>query len=521
MSMNSHNTDSSVQETVKAPRGSRKLRFGTIAAITTVMVIAVVLLLNVVMDTLEERYPLTVDLTADNLFTLDENSVTLAKGIQTPVEIVVFAEEGYFAAPNTGSDVTDKILTQFYEALKQYQSLSGGKVSYRFVDLDANPTLATKYAVYSVSNGSILFLCGERYQTCHINDLYSYEANYTTYTYDYTSEVESVLAAKINMVSAASVKKAVILVGHEEIADVITNMEKMLSNNGCEVAQLDITASAEPAEDTSVFIIPGASQDYTAAEIAKLRGWLDNGGKRERDLVVLVNPVTLLPNLQEMLADEYGIEVLDQLVCETDANNVYDMDSYNTYGDVADTDFTAELTGNRVLAPLTRPLKVTITSSTDESTYAKTLYTFGETAKVQDLAAAITAATEEETAIETKNAAEYPIVGAAYTTDRLYDNNDQRYYTTDVMVYGTVMFANSTTMDVTSACNEDLFLAVFRGLTGLESVITVSDKPLSGETLDFGGSKVPTVLGIYVFTIGLPTVLVAIAIIVFVRRRRL
>ena len=515
------NTDSSVNETVKTSRASRKLRFGTIAAVTTVVVVAIIMLLNVVMDIVEERYPLTVDLTAENLFTLDEDSVALAKGIAVPVEIVVFAEEGYFSAPNTGSDVTDKILTQFYEALKQYQSLSGGKVSYHFVDLDANPTLATKYEAYAVSNGSILFLCGERYQTCHINDLYSYEANYTTYTYDYSSEVESVMAAKINLVSASVVKNVVFLTGHSEVTDVITNLKTLLNNNGCDVSELDIAASAEPPEEVDAFVIAGASTDYTADEIAKLRGWLDNGGKRERDLVVLINPLSRLPNLQEMLADEYGIEVLDQLVCETDANNVYNMDQYNAYANVVETDFTAGMTDQRVLAPLSRPLKVTITSSTDESTYAKTLYTFGETAKVQDLAEALNAVNENETTIETKEAAEYPIVAAAFTTDRIYDNPDQRYYTTDVIVYGTVMFANANTMDITSACNEELFLSVFRGLTGLESVITVSDKPLSGETLDFGGSKVPTVLGLYVFTIGLPLLLIGMAIVVFLRRRRL
>ncbi len=520
--MNKHpNTDGSVNETVKTSRGSRKLRFGAIAAATTAVVVAVILLLNIAMDAIEERYPLTVDLTAENLFTLDEDSVTLAKGITTPVEIVVFAEEGYFSSANTGSDVTDKILTQFYEALKQYQSLSGGNVSYRFVDLDANPTLATKYEAYSVSNGSILFLCGERYQTCHINDLYSYEANYTTYTYDYSSEVESVLAAKINLVSATAVKNVVFLTGHEEVADVIGNLKSLLNNNGCDVSELNIAASAEPPENADVFIIAGASSDYTADEIAKLRGWLDNDGKRERDLVVFINPLTRLPNLQEMLSDEYGIEVLDQLVCETDANNVYNMDQYNAYANVVETDFTKGLLNQRALAPLCRPLKVTITSSTDESTYAKTLFTFGETAKVQDLAQALSAVQDKETTIETKDAAEYPVAGAAFTTDRIYDNNDNRYYTTDVMVYGTVMFASSSTMDITSACNEDLFLSVFRGLTGLESVITVSDKPLSGETLDFGGSKVPTALGIYVFTIGLPALLVLIAIVVFVRRRRL
>lgn len=513
-------TDDSVAPTPKKRRISRKWRFGTIAFVTTAVVVAVVILLNVVMDTVEERFPLTVDLTAEGTFTLSDESIQLAKGVEKPVEIVVFTAESFFSAPNTGVDMMDTVLTQFYQTIKQYQAQSDGNVTYRFVDLDANPTLAAKYEAYGIESGSILFLCGERYQTITLYDLYDYDGSqYEGYTY--TSEVERVIAAKVNLVSASTVKKVVMLTGHEEMDEIITSMDSVLTANGCDVEQLDITASSEPPEDVGVFVIPAAGEDYSADEIARLRKWLDNNGKRERDLVVLFDWQTRTPNLQEMLADEYGLQVLDQVVCETDANNVFNMNMYYSYADVADTDFTADLTEERALMPATRPINVTVTDSKDESMYGKALITFGETAKVQDLAKALSTDSTDETEAEPVAAEEYPLVGAAYTTDRLYDNNDNRYYTTDVMVFGSAMFAYSQTMDVSSACNEELFLNTFRGLTGLESVISVSNKTLGAETLDFSGSLVPAVLGIGVFTIGLPAILIIVAIVVFVRRRRL
>jgi len=281
---------------------------------------------------------------------------------------------------------------------------------------------------------------------------------------------------------------------------------------------LDITASSEPPADVDAFVIAGATDDYTVEEITKLRGWLDNDGKRERDLVVFLDPATVQPNLNEMLADEFGIVVEDALVSETDTDNVYNMVAYNTYADVAQTDYTQAFSGQRVLIPMARPLTLTLTESSEESKFSKPLVTFGETARVQELSKF---GMNEEEAPEAQKADSYPIVAAAYTTDRLYDNNDHRYYTTDVMVFGSVMFGYETVLDVTSACNEEMFLSVFRGLTGLESVISVSNRPLSQESLDFGGSKVPAVLGLGVFTIGLPVLLVALSIVVFVRRRRL
>ena len=512
------------EETVQKPkkRLSQKWRLGTVAAVTTAIVVAVILLLNLVMDTLEKRYPLTLDLTSDGTYTLSQDSIDLAKGVQNEVEIVVFLDENIFISGNTGSDVLDTVLTQFYNTLQQYQAVSGGKVTYRFVDLDSSPTLAATYQDYNIKSGSILFLCGDRYQVISYQDLYSYDANYYEASMSYSSEVERVVAAKINLVSAAVTKKVTLLTGHGENAEVLADIEKVLNNNGCEVEQVDITASAQPSEESSVLVIPGATSDYSADEIAQLRKWIDNDGKREVDLMVLVSYQSRLPNLYEMLNDEYGVEVLDEIVCETDAANVYAQNPYYAYGDIASTDFTADLTEVRVLMPYTRAMKVHTTESTDESMYAKKLVTFGETAKVQPLSATL----GEEgapTGVESlEKADEYPVVGAAYVTDRLYDNNDKTYYTTDVMVFGTELFVYSSVIEkVASAYNEDVFLNTFRGLTGLESVISVSSRSLSQDTLDFGGSLVPKVLGIYVFTIGIPLVLIVLAIVVFVKRRRL
>ncbi len=521
--MNDNNrTAVSVQESDgKKPRFSRKMRFGTVSMITTVVVIVAILLLNVVMDVIETRYPLTVDLTSDGAYTLSDASVELAKGLDSDVKIIAFRAESYFTTPATGYEELNTVITQFYQALRQYQLESGGKVSYEFIDLDANPTASAAYADYNVSANTVLFLCGERYQTITFDDLYSYAVDYSTYATSFSSEVESVMAARINLVSAAVTKKVTLLTGHGEDATAIATLTKTLENNACYVTQLDITASVEPDEDTGVFVIAGATVDYTAEEIARVRDWLHNNGKREKDLVVLCDSVARLPNLYEMLNDEYGIEVLEQVVYEEDAANQYRQNPYYVYGNVAQTDYTEDLVGQRAMMGTVRALKLNVTDSTDEAMYAKPLITYGETVKLKPLARL-----EEEGASSTAADAlqtpdSYPVVGAAFTTARMFDNDDGRYYATDVMVYGSTTVMYELVVNITSACNEDLFMNTFRGLTGLESVIAVSSRSLSQETLDFGGSAVPAVLGIGVFMVGLPVLLIIIAIVVFVRRKRL
>ncbi len=526
----------SSEETKKRGSVSRKLRLGTVATVTTVVVIVAILLLNVVMDIVETRYPLTLDLTAEGTYSLSADSVTLAKGIDKNIEIMVFADETLF----TNDDYTkykemyeimkslgtsfvtacETTLDQFYNMLKQYHLLSDGRVTYQFINLDANPTLASRYEEYEVETGTVLFLSEERYQKADLLDLISVDMNYSTYAYTFSSEVERIVAAKINLVSAANVKTVTLLTGHDEDSGAVASLTSLLSNNACVVETLDITASAEPVEGNDVFIIPAATTDYTAEEIAKLRKWIDNDGKREVDLAVFVNAAVRLPNLYEMLADQYGIAVQEQIVVETEANNVYNQNPYYTYADVQSTDYTASLAGQRVLMAYAAPLKLTITDSTDAAKYTKALASYGETAKVQPLEARL-GEDGAASGVESLQVADsYPLVTAAYTSDRLFDNDDDRYYITDVMVFGSPALVYETVANVTSACNEDLFLSTFRGLTGLESVISISSRSLDAKTLDFGGSQTPLVLGI-VFMAVLPAAIIAVAITVFVRRRRL
>ncbi len=535
-------TDVVSEKATRGPRISRKWRFGTVAMVTTVIVVAVVMLMNVAMDALEARYPLTLDLTSDGRFSLSEESVALARGVQKDVDVIVFVDEAFFTlndytayptlyqvaqaiSKNYGSEFVSALevtMEQFYNMLKQYMMESNGRVKTTFINLDANPTLAVDYQAYEVETGTILFLCEDRYQKMDLMELLSAESDETTFEVTFTSDAERQIAAKINLVSAQNVKTATILTGHDEDAQAISALTSMLTSNGCMVETLDITTSAEPVEQTDVFVIVGAKKDYSPEEIARLRKWIDNDGRREKDLAIFVEALQSLPNLYEMLHDEYGVEVLDAVIAETDANNVYLSQTYPygnaVYADVQVTDYTATFNGQRVVLPYAAALQVHLTDSTDAAKYATVLATHGETAKLL----VNEAKTEDEKASYVqKDAPSYPIASSVCVTDRLFDNDIDKWCTTNVMVFGSAQMLHSEPINISSAINEDFFLSVFRRATGLESAVSVSTRTLSQKTLDFGGSAVPKVLGIYVFTIGLPLVMIAIAIVVFVRRRRL
>ena len=129
-------------------KNNRKLRLGATATAFTAVVAAAVVILNIVVGIVYDRFPLSLDLTAERAFTMSDTSREVAKNIKNDLEILVFLEESIFSAPATGSEELNTVLRQFYLFTQEYNSLSGGKVKTQYIDLESNENI--KYAIHSL-----------------------------------------------------------------------------------------------------------------------------------------------------------------------------------------------------------------------------------------------------------------------------------------------------------------------------------------------------------------------------------
>lgn len=199
----------------KPPRDPRKFRFGAMSTTLTVIVIAAVVLLNVVMDVLAERFPLTADLTSEKTYSLTDVGIEVARKLENNVDITVFMNEDFFKNPSMSAEVQNTVLRQFYQMSRELITQSGNKVSLTYVDLTKDPTKAQSYADYDVTYGDILFVSGARSKKVTIDNLISASGSqYTGYTY--TSLVEQTLASGCNAVGNGEVARVTLLTGHQE-----------------------------------------------------------------------------------------------------------------------------------------------------------------------------------------------------------------------------------------------------------------------------------------------------------------
>ena len=79
---------------------SRRFKHGTLATVMTVGLVAVVVLVNVIVGLLVERFPISIDLTDNKIFELSDESIDYLKGIDQQIEISVLATEEDFSGTN-------------------------------------------------------------------------------------------------------------------------------------------------------------------------------------------------------------------------------------------------------------------------------------------------------------------------------------------------------------------------------------------------------------------------------------
>ncbi len=502
-------------------RSNRKLRLGATATAFTVIITAVILLFNVVCGVLADRYPWTLDLTADKTYSLSEESEAVAKAVKNDIKIIVLASESHFESPNFGSDSYNTIFRQFHHFAKQYEELSGGKISVSYVDLEKNPTLSSTYEQnYGAESGNILFTCGDQYRKIALTDLFEEQMDYTTYTSSITSFVEQKLATNISSVSGGKTVTVTFLTGHEEDQNAITALKKLYELNGYLTQTVDFTTAATITDTTGALAIVGPVKDYSLDEIKRLRDWMDNDGKKGRNLFVFANYAGTCPNLYDFLSVDYGITVTSNIIMETDANN-YPMDymgsyPYMPFTEILSTDLTGtNVAGKKVIMPLT--LQLLTAKGTDDKEDVLTnhsLITFSESCRLTPIADLLTEK-EEDDFIKIE-ADKYPVVGMAYARDYDVVNNEE--VANHVVVSGSYNLTAFTT--AAQYENEGLILEPLRTLCSLGDTVVISGKYLSAETLSFS-SLTATVLGLGVFTIGIPLILIIICLVVFFKRRHL
>ncbi len=273
-------------------------KFGLFSVLLALFMIAIIILANYGAELLCKRYPLKADISENKMYSLSEYTKTALKDLEKEVDV--------FAIYSTGSE-NDFIL----EILYRYQRETE-KVNVSVVGEKEMPELSYKYdkGNNGLSNGSFIFVCGDKFRIVTENDL----SDYNLYTRQETEMyAEEQFTQAILEVTSDATKMVYTISGHGTDDG---GLDGILSKNGYVKKEISLVNNEIP-EDCTVLMLRNPATDLSQTELAVLDEYLYNGGS----LLLLFNPAVYdLSGTYAYLSSRWNINVTNELVVEMNPN---------------------------------------------------------------------------------------------------------------------------------------------------------------------------------------------------------
>ncbi|MBR1422246.1 MAG: Gldg family protein [Ruminococcus sp.] len=514
---------------------AKKLKHGTMATVLTCVFIALVVLVNVVTTMIFDRYPISIDLTQNKIYSVTDKTEKYVKSIDTDVLVTVFADEETFEGYNSYTK-------QASELLKNYSKLNH-HITYRFVDIDSNPEITKDYET-TPSQFEIYFETSadadgkeiKRVKSVGMVDLVKFNDEFLSqmsesgYSIDMLTEqygdlnvlyyyggyvessnAEQAFTSALMTVTDPNPVYVTMITGSNELT-ALTYFQSLLEANGYDVNSIDITSQDIP-EETDVIVIPAPRADYTPEDVQKLSDFLNNGGDLGKQMIYVASyGQEETPNLDEFLA-EYGISVGEGVICEKDAARYYN-EPCTTLVDTVSENFTQDVQSDapKIMSTLCRPVNVLfdeqgmnvceayLTSTSSAYTAQISVSTMTGEIAVGDALA--------------KGAQNYAVMGSKA---KFTDDNDTVY--SNVLVLGSEALLSDYYLQFNRYQNSEYFVSVLNGMTGKTTIdgLTIQPKSITGNAFDINESQKSRLK--WTFCLIIPVCVLVVGIVVWVRRK--
>ena len=288
----------------------KKFKYGGYAVIMTAGVVAVIVLLNLLLIYLDNKFTMSIDLTANRVYSLTKQTEYIIDDLSQDIYIYTFS----------GEDSEDETLS---ELLDRY--MSGSKyIHLKNINLVNNPGAVTYYEQeknISVSYSSLVVSDSEdpanpkqTFKVLDFYDIYSYDSETQQYTM-FTGE--DAVTGAIKYVLNPNTPKVWFLEGHGATSSTWSEMASYLEDENYDTGSISLVTEPDSLEKGDILIVLAPKNDLSNDEREILLDFALDGGK----IMFLFNPGTVedLPNFMLILS-HYNIEMEDGVIFE-DANN--------------------------------------------------------------------------------------------------------------------------------------------------------------------------------------------------------
>lgn len=491
---------------------------GASAALIAVFIAAVVLL-NVTVSMIFERYPLTIDLTDEHKYSVSQQTADYIKSIDDEITITVLAPEEEFSGMS-------EYTLQAAQLLKRYQQYAPN-INVTYSDLLSHPEIASKYTSIDLKDFDIIVETKGSFQRVKVlticGDLVSWNAEMTSSLSQYSmtvddlaevygiqntlewyseyivgSNAEAAFTSAIMSLTDPDPVSVTFLTGHREVSQ-FAYFKKLLSANGYQVSEVNIMTQDIPG-DTDLLVIPAPSQDYLSEEMQKISDFLENDRSGEKNILYIASlQQGDTPDLDQLLAS-YGIKVEKAVIFENDLDRFYGGDRSYTIPTIASDSYMQDINASSplLLMPMARPITLLfeesgtgsaeayIQSSSQGSAYSYSALGFDQDSAQTGLQTSLAIASK----------------GASSSDDA-----------TELMVIGSDEFLSDRWLQEASFQNSEYIISLLNGMTGkTSSGIVIATKTILDSTFDITHKQASILKWTFQLVIPLGVLLIGFAV---------
>ncbi|HZQ52770.1 MAG TPA: GldG family protein [Bryobacteraceae bacterium] len=449
----------------------RQARYGSMAALYTIVVIAALVLVN----WLGNRYNKSFDTTSNKRFTLSQETQKIVKGLKQDATITYIDKASNF--------------DQAKGILDRYKNLSP-KIHIQYIDYLKNPTVARGYGMRFP--GTAFVEIGPRRE----------EAKSLT--------EEGITGAFLK--DLKGVRKVCVVSGSREHSldatdsNGLSQFKTMLERDNYQAEPITLVDKTAVPSDCTVLVIAGPQTDYTANEVNAIKTYVENGGRA----MFLLDPP--LDFGKEHIAENTGLANLLKSWGVTEQNDL--VLEQNPMGQLFGFGPEIPLVSNYESHAIVSDLKNTFTGfpvarsmevkNTDKTTVDKLFST-------SDRAIATTNLTSNEVnPSDPKNLKGPFVLGAAGTYNTGKPNSPGRF-----VVIGSSGFLDNGMIAFQS--NRDLALNAVNWLSSDEDLISIRPKEAENRTLNVNQRQ----MNVFAYTdlIAIPLIIIVGGVVIFLKRR--
>lgn len=513
----------------------RSLKHGTMAVILTILFIAGVVVLNVIVSIISDRFDTTADLTDSGIYTLDEATVEYLADLKYDVTVSVMNSEKSFESGGTYYKSVNELLNKM--------AMENEHFKLQYLQIDQNPDFTSRFNGETLSENYIviesadktrhrILTPGEYFSCPTLRDNLSQYGYPETYIDQYILQyINSSYASQViegSNVEQAAVSAMMYVTNDEPVRVAFTEgfgesdssaLSSLLYKNGYDVETIDLKKISEVDKDIDYIVMCAPTMDYDNDSLDRLSAFLDNGGSFGKNLIYIASMYqpnyaetdeesNSLTHLSAFLA-EWGIAVGDSLVFQSNTNYSFGGMEYAHLQEIQDTDYAGNTYGSTLLTydAYIRPIIQIWEGGSKGSVEQEVLVKSHDGAYLRPIS------TLSQTDFD-RSTAESGVFNDVICAKRIHSTANTY---SRVIAFGSDMFVGSTFMNYANSNNQDFMINMFNYISGKTQGTTITAKSFTNVGFEVNEEQANTLA--VVLCIVIPVAVIVLGIVIWVRRR--